>query len=234
MEHRHADEDRDGQQLDKDHGHVDAGALPHAQHEQDHEDQDDAGGRQVDDAAQGGGLGQGIRQGQAHGGEGVVEIAGPAVGHGGGGHPVFQDQIPADDPGDQLAEGRVAVAVGAAAAAHGGGEFGIGQGREGAGDSGDDEGEHHRRPGLGGGGDAGEHEDTGADDRPDPEQGEIKGGEAFVEAGVVKIVRGGGLGAENFHGFPFVRRFERLGRKPEVSKQAGFTSPRGRRGGPSR
>ena len=38
---------------------------------------------------------------------------------------VFEDQIPADDPGDQLAEGGVGVGVGRAGDGNHGGEFGI-------------------------------------------------------------------------------------------------------------
>ena len=101
--------------------------------------------------------------------EQVLEVRGPAVGHRGRGHGVFQDQVPADDPGEQLAERRVGVGVGRARHRHHGGELGVAQGREHAGEARGDEGEHQGGPGLVVRGHAGEHEDAGADDGPDAE-----------------------------------------------------------------
>ena len=107
----------------------------------------------------------------------ILQVKGPARGHGGGAHAVFQDQVPADDPGGQFPKNPVGIGVGAAGLGHHGRQFGIAQGRQGAGGSRQEEGEEQARAGdL----DAhpGDHEDAGADDLGHPDDHEVQAGEA--------------------------------------------------------
>jgi hypothetical protein len=119
------------------------------------------------------------------GGEGerqqLDQVLGPALGHRRSAEGEFEHQVPADDPGDQLAQGGVGEGVGAAGHRHGAGQLGVAQPGEGAGDRGDHEGQRDGRTGLGGGGHPGEHEDTGADGDPDAEDGQVEGGQVAAE-----------------------------------------------------
>ena len=63
------------------------------------------------------------------------DIARPADRDGRGAHGVFEDEVPADDPGEDLAEGRIGIGVGAAGDRQQRGEFGVAQADEGAGDA---------------------------------------------------------------------------------------------------
>ena len=67
------------------------------------------------------------------------DVARPADGDGGGAERVFEDQVPADDPGDELAHRRIGIGVGAARDRDGGGHLGVAEPGEGAGDAGEDE-----------------------------------------------------------------------------------------------
>ena len=60
----------------------------------------------------------------------------------------LEDQVPADDPGDELAEGRVGERVGRARHRHGRGELGVAERRQRADDAGDDEDDRDRGAGL--------------------------------------------------------------------------------------
>ncbi len=138
--------------------------------------------------------------------EQLLEVAGPGDGHRHVAHRVLDDEVPADDPADQLAEGGVGVGVGRAGDRHHGGELGVAERREAAGDGGEDEGEGDRgararvpaAPRRGG---AHGREDAGADDGADAQQGELEGaqGPPQLRLGVL----GGGqdrvqrLGAED-------------------------------------
>jgi len=52
-------------------------------------------------------------------------IARPANGDGGRGEEVFEDEIPANDPGQKFAQGRISVGVGTTSCGDHGGIFGI-------------------------------------------------------------------------------------------------------------
>ena len=58
------------------------------------------------------------------------EVVGPTGGHGAGAHGVFQRQVPADDPGEDLAQRGVSVRVGAARQWNHGRKLGVAQRRE--------------------------------------------------------------------------------------------------------
>ena len=58
------------------------------------------------------------------------QSAAPAGGDGSGAEGVLEDQVPADDPGEDLAQGRVAVGVGRAGDGNERGEFGVAEARQ--------------------------------------------------------------------------------------------------------
>lgn len=125
------------------------------------------------------------------------------------GEGVFEDEIPADDPGDEFAEGGVGVGVGGAGDGDHGGQLGVAEAGESADDGDEDEREGERGAcsgaaghggvgedvmqqrgvdDLGGGellpghGGADDGEDAGADDGTDAERDEGNGSEGFAEA----------------------------------------------------
>ena len=103
-----------------------------------------------------------------------LEVAGEAHRQRGRPERELQDQVPPDDPGDQLAEGGVAERVGAAGHRHRRGELGVAEPGQPAGDRGDEEAQRQRGAGVRGGDRAGEDEDAGADDHADPEDGQVE------------------------------------------------------------
>ena len=72
---------------------------------------------------------------QAEAAEELAEIARPGDGHRDVAHGVLQHQVPADDPGHDLAQRGVGIGVGAAGDGDQRGELGVAQGREAAGDA---------------------------------------------------------------------------------------------------
>jgi hypothetical protein len=108
----------------------------------------------------------------------LAEIPGPSDGHADVAHRVFHDQVPPDDPGDELAQRSVGVGVGGARDRYHRRELGVAQRREAAGDRREQEREHDRRAGarprrVADDGRAGGGEDPGADRGPDAERGEV-------------------------------------------------------------
>ena len=86
---------------------------------------------------------------------------------------IFEDQRPADHPGEQLAHDRVGVGVGRARHRNHGCKLGIAKCRDRADEPGDDEADGHCRPGFlrsfGG-----QHENPGADHCTDAKQGQLE------------------------------------------------------------
>ena len=109
--------------------------------------------------------------------EHALEVARPAVRDGRRSDRVLEDQIPADDPGEQLAERRVGVGVGRSGHRHHRRELRVAQRGEDAGHAGHDVREHQRRSGDVARGGAGRDEDAGADDRADAQAGQLDGTE---------------------------------------------------------
>ena len=131
-------------------------------------------GRQVDRPALARRLGDRVGQREAEGRvEELAEVAAPADGHGRDGDAVLEDQVPADDPGDELAHRRVGVRVRAARDRDRGGHLRVGEGGEGAGHAGEDEGQDDRRARAA---DrlAEDDEDPGADDGAEPQRREVE------------------------------------------------------------
>ncbi len=91
------------------------------------------------------------------------DIAGPADRHRNGADRIFQDKVPSDDPGHDLAERGVGIGVGAAADRHGRRHFRIAQACEGAGHRAEQERQRYRRSGIRCRSMSRQHKDAGAD-----------------------------------------------------------------------
>ena len=184
---RQEDERRQRDHLHGDQHGVDCGAFLGAQHQQPGDRERNDHGGQVDDAA---GIRPGHQFGRQLNAEEVIKhadhVAGPADRHGRSRHGIFQHQRPADDPGENLAEGGIAVGVGAARHRHHRGQFGIAEGGEAADQRRQHEADQHARSGqLRGFGR--EHENAGADDAANAQHGELerpqRAGERFLLCG---------------------------------------------------
>ena len=123
----------------------------------------------------------------------LAEVARPADRHPDVAHRVLDDQVPADDPGHQLAQRGIGVGVGRARDRHHGGELGVAERREAAGERGEQEREHDGGPGAGperiaDDGRAGGGEDAGADGGADAERGQVPLAERAPEAAALQDV----------------------------------------------
>ncbi len=101
-------------------------------------------------------------------------IARPADGDRRRAESVFEQQVPADDPGDEFAHGGVGVGIGAARDRHGRGHLGVAKSGKRADKASENEREANRRPRIGRRGMAGQHEDAGADDAADAERNQAR------------------------------------------------------------
>ncbi len=99
---------------------------------------------------------------------------------------VFEDQAPADHPGEALADAVVAVGVRAAGLGHHRGHLGVGEGGHGAHGAGDGEGQQHARPGHPRA-DPDQGVDAGADDGPDPQRHKVRPGKGAAELAVAGV-----------------------------------------------
>ena len=105
------------------------------------------------------------------------DVARPADAHRGGGDEVFEDEVPPDDPRDELAHRRVRVRVRAPGDGDHRRHLRVAEAGEGRRDAGDDEGERHRGACVRRRGAPREHEDARSDDRADAEHHEVERGE---------------------------------------------------------
>ena len=170
-----------GHDLDDHEDGVQRRTLAGAQQQQAGHHGDDEDGRQIDQPAldvrsrrKNG------RQLNAHPGEEADGIARPADRHGRDHQRILEDQAPADDPGDQLAQHGVGIGIGTARRRHHGRELGIGQGGAGADQSREGEADHHRRTGQAGA-DPDQGQDAGADDRPDAERHQMRPAQRLLQ-----------------------------------------------------
>ena len=159
---------------------VEVRALARAVDQQAGDHRDDEDGGQVDDSAELGPLDEAARKRRADARQEPRSVARPADRDRADDQAIFEDQRPADDPGDQLAEHDVAVGVGAARRRIHRRHLGISERREGADHARDGEAEDDRRAGLGGA-DAGQGQDARADDRADAERDQVRPGERLVK-----------------------------------------------------
>ena len=183
-----ADHEEDDHELEAHHRGVEARALADADDQHDGDEEHDEGGWQVADrAGVHPGVGAGVEvdrcprpasgQGHAEEPEERDEVVRPAVRHGARGDRVLEDQVPADDPGEELAERGVGVGVGAARHRHHRRKLAVAERGERTAESRDAEGEDEAGSGIDVGGEPGQHEDAGADDRADAERRERDGTE---------------------------------------------------------
>ena len=112
----------------------------------------------------------------------------PAGSHRRGAEGIFQNQVPADDPGEEFAQGRVAIGVGRSGDGNQRGEFGVTQAGESARNPGKDERQHDGRPGVQGRHRSRQHENAGADDGPDAERDQIGGPQRALEGVLANLV----------------------------------------------
>ncbi len=146
----------DGSDLDQHHDVVGAGGFADAADEDDGEEEDDEEGGDVEAGVPAGGedvfAGEVLQaEGKVGGGEPlgievdaepveqIDDVRGEADGDAHVGEGVLEDEVPADDPGDEFAEGGVGVGVGGAGDGDHAGEFGITEAGEAADDGDEDE-----------------------------------------------------------------------------------------------
>ena len=175
------EEEEDRGELDEDEDAIELDALLRAAHEEERQKERDEDSRQVEDAAVLRRDDELMRQHESRRGEKPDDVARPADGDGARRDRVFQDEVPADDEGDELAQGciGIGVCVGAARRRHDRGKLRVGETCERTGQSREDERQRHGRPRVLGGGDAREDEDARADDGADAEHQEVDGSEVL-------------------------------------------------------
>ena len=194
------DEGDHHRELHRDHDVVEPGRFLGAAHQKQREERDDQHRRQVHDRRAVHVAGE-LDRGAGRGGEAgrdhqpdileqADDVARPADRHGGRAHGVFEDQVPADDPGEELAQGRVGVGVARSGHRDQRRHLGIAQPDEGAGDAAGHEGQHDPRAGILRGRRAGEHEDARPDDGADPHGDDREQSERFRELVPVALAAG--------------------------------------------
>ena len=109
-------------------------------------------------------------------------VAGPTDRHRGGGEEIFQNQIPADDPGKELTQGGVSVGIGATRRGDHGGVFGVAEAGKEAAHPRDGEGEDKGGARVLGSGRAGENKDSGSDNGSNPQKNQLPGPQGLHEA----------------------------------------------------
>src|SRR6266545_359399 len=195
-----ADEDEEAEhdELDRHHPEVEARRLPDAPHKDDRdrrhdrEGQDVENDRDAEEVRRGGDHlrhslrcrrvihGQPARQVNAEALDECIEVIGPGDRDGHVADRVFDDQVPADDPGEQLTERSVGVGVGGPRDRNHRGELRIAERREAADDSRQDEREDERGAcarthTVSRGCRADRREDAGTDDRSDAQSNDVPG-----------------------------------------------------------
>ena len=118
-----------------------------------------------------------------------AEVPRPSHRHGRRAEEIFEHQIPADDPRDELAERRVAIGVRAAGDRNHRRELRVAESGEETARARENEGVHDRRSGVQRRGGSGENEDSCADDCADSQQRQITRGEHAFERIDARLTR---------------------------------------------
>src|SRR5579872_80681 len=100
-------------------------------------------------------------------------VAAPAAGYNGGAERVFKDEVPSDDPGDELAKSGISVGVSGTGDRNHRSKFGVAKAGEEAGHRSKNEGQENRRAGMMRRSRSGEDEDAGADDRAHADRNQV-------------------------------------------------------------
>ena len=100
------------------------------------------------------------------------DVARPADGNRRCAKRILKDQVPADDPGDEFAQGSIGIGVGTPGDRDGGGHLRVAKTRKRTSNATKYEGERNGGIGVGGCGMAGEHENARADDAADTKRNE--------------------------------------------------------------
>ena len=136
-------------------------------------------------------------------------VGAPALGHHARPEQQFQQQVPADDPGDHLAQAGVGERVRRPGDRDRRGELGVAERGQPAADGRHHEAQHDGRPGHGRRGPPGQREDTGPDDDADAEDREVQRGQILLEL-ILRLIGIGNrlldtLCAQNSHGVRHLR-----------------------------
>ena len=132
--------------------------------------------------------------------EHLVEVLAPGDRDGGGADGVLEHEIPADDPGHQLAHRRVGIGVGAARDRDHRRELGVAEAGEGAADPATMNASVTDGPARSAIAAAVAHEEAGADDGADAEPDEVQGAEGSLEARLAALAavgQGGSIDGRN-------------------------------------
>ena len=194
-EEAHDDHEQHDRDLDDGEDRAHASGELRAGDEQDGEDRDDQERRPAH--LQSGDVdGRGERD--ADGEERLAEVDAPVLRDHRGAREHLEDEVPADDPREELAHGRVREGVGAAGHRHGGRELGVAHDREPARERGEDERDGHAGPGEVGRRLRADREDARADRDRDAHQGEVPRAERPLQAAFL-VDRVGDRRLDGFH-----------------------------------
>ncbi len=222
----HGDEGYNGEELDEDDGGVEVRRFLDANHKNGGDDEDGEKGEQIEArrgvrqrgkvnslARQGDGRNPAMIQEHPDRARGIADLrreidavileegdqgAAPTGGHGCGSEGILEDQVPADDPGEDFAQGCVSVGVGRAGDGNQRSEFGITQAGKGTGDAGKNVGDDDGRSGVTRRSRTGEDEDSGANDGTHAQHDEVDGAKDTLEAVLARLT---GLGEQHVQWF---------------------------------
>ena len=132
--------------------------------------------------------------------EHAIEVFAPGNGDGGRAYGIFEHQIPADDPGDELTHGGIGISVSAPRNRNHRSKFRVTETGKGATDASENKSEHDRRTRAIGNGSRGADEQAGADDPADPEHDKVRRSERAFQTVFADFLS---------FGHQFVERFSR-------------------------
>jgi len=183
------DDEKDNANLDDDDDAIDEGRLLGPANKQTREQQQDEHRGDVRHPVHTGVVGHFewrmrplIWNAQAEPVEHAIEVFAPGDGDRRRAHGIFQNQIPTDDPGNELAHGGVGIGVGAPCDGDHRGELGVTKTGKGTADASDNEGEHDRRTRAISNRGRGADEQTRTNDRADAERDQVHRPEGAFQA----------------------------------------------------
>src|SRR5262249_2461063 len=103
----------------------------------------------------------------------LLEVGGPAVGHGGGSNGVLEYQVPSDDPRKQFTERCIGIRIRRARHRHHRSKFRVPKRSKDAGQARQDKREHQGRPRPVMSGNTGKNKNAGADNRANAKRSEL-------------------------------------------------------------